>query len=176
MKILTFAASNSTKSINKALLQYAASLLKNHEVEMLDINDFSLPIYSADLEEAQGVPEAAFDFLSRIKQADALLIAYAEHNGNYTAAYKNLFDWASRADMAVYAEKPIVMLSTSPGKNGANTVLAMAKNTAHFFKGQVLASLAIPSFYETFDQTSMTINDEEWRAKLIEVLEAFDAS
>lgn len=174
MKIVTFAASNSSKSINKMLLHYASTLLDQHDVEVLDINDFSLPIYSADLEEEHGVPEAASRFLQHIEQADALLISYAEHNGNYTAAYKNLFDWASRKNMAVYNEKPIVMLSTSPGQQGANTVLTMAKNSAHFYKGTVIASLSIPSFYETFDQTEMVIKDKELKAKLVDALSAFD--
>lgn len=176
MKIVTFAASNSTKSINRALLKYAASFLDSHEIEILDINDFSLPIYSADIEEKHGVPEAASRFLKRIEAADALLISYAEHNGNYTAAYKNLFDWASREKRGVYDKKPIVMLATSPGKNGANSVLTMAKNSAHYYDGRVIASLSVPSFYETFDLAKMEIKDDEWKIKLATTLAAFDSS
>ena len=39
MKLLAFAASSSTKSINKQLATYAASLVQGAEVEILDIND-----------------------------------------------------------------------------------------------------------------------------------------
>ena len=56
MKILAFAASNSLNSINKALIDYAAILLDKHEVETLNINDYEMPIYSNDLEDAHGIP------------------------------------------------------------------------------------------------------------------------
>ena len=166
MKILAFAASNSRKSINKALIKHSAKLIENAQVEILDINDYQLPIYNIDLEEAHGIPEAANDFLSKIAEADALLISYAEHNGNYTVAYKNLFDWASRSNREVYQGKPIVMLSTSPGPSGANSVLSLARDSAHFFNGEVKASLAIPSFYEHFDLDKCELTNEDLLAKL----------
>ena len=111
-----------------------------------------MPIYSIDLEQSQGIPDAARRFLKQIEEADALLISYAEHNGNYAVAYKNIFDWASRENQKVYQGKSILMLSTSPGPGGAKSVLALAKESAHFFNGRVLSSLSIPSFYENFNQ------------------------
>ena len=166
MKILAFAASNSRKSINKDLINYAAALLGRHEVEILNINDYEMPIYSIDLEEAHGIPGAASRFLRKIADSDALVISYAEHNGNYTVAYKNLFDWASRQNPKVYQGKPIVMLSTSPGPSGAKSVLALASQSAHFFNGHVLASLPIPSFYENFDQDNCELRNSELVSKL----------
>ena len=161
MKTLAFAASNSIKSINKQLVAYAATLLNDHEVEILDINDYEMPIYSTDLEEANGIPAAASNFLEKLNGAEALIISYAEHNGNYTAAYKNLFDWASRANRDVYQGKSIVMLAASPGPGGAQSVLALAKQSAHFFNGHVAASMSIPSFFENFDQETQEITNPE---------------
>ena len=135
MKILAFAASNSRDSLNRALVHYAASLLEsgvvdNSALELLDINDYELPLYSADREKEQGIPDRAQQFYQKIGAADALLISYAEHNGHYPAAYKNLFDWASRIDSKVYQGKPAVFLSTSPGGGGARSVLAALKKLA----------------------------------------------
>ena len=166
MKILAFAASNSRKSINKDLITYAATLLENHEVEIIDINDYEMPIYSSDLEEAHGIPDAGSRFLKKIEDADALLISYAEHNGNYTVAYKNLFDWASRENQKVYQGKSIVMPSTSPGPGGAKSVLSLAAESAHFFNGEVQASLSIPSFYDNFDQEKCELNNTELVSEL----------
>ena len=118
MKVLAFAASSSSNSINKKLVTYAASLLSNAEVEILDINDYEMPLYSEDKEKELGQPEAAKRFFNKIGAADALLISFAEHNGSYTAAYKNLYDWTSRIDPKVYQGKPMVMLATSPGPGG----------------------------------------------------------
>lgn len=176
MKILAFAASNSSKSINKALVSYAATLLDNHQVEILDINDYEMPLYSADLEEANGIPKLASDFLNKIESADALLVSFAEHNGNYTAAYKNLFDWTSRLTKEVYQGKPMVMLSTSPGKGGAKSVLALAKDSAHFFKGNVVSSLSVPSFNDNFDTDAGELINPELIAELKAALAALESA
>jgi len=166
MKVLAFAASNSRNSINKALVTYAKTFLDKHNVEILDINDYDMPIYSSDLEEALGIPDAASKFLEKIAEADALLISFAEHNGNYTAAYKNLFDWASRKKQHVYQAKSIVMLSTSPGPGGASSVLRLASESAHYFNGNVLASLSVPNFYDNFDQEKGELSNLELTEQL----------
>ena len=151
MKLLGFAASNSTTSINKKLVTYAASLIDNAEVEILDLNNYELPLFSADKEKELGEASLAKDFLNKIKGCDALIISFAEHNTSYTAAYKNIFDWSSRIDQNVFQNKPIVMLSTSPGSRGGATVLTTAVNSAPYFAGDVKAHLSIPKFYDNFD-------------------------
>lgn len=119
MKVLAFAASSSRESINKKLVTYAASLLDGVEVEVLDLNDYEMPLFSVDKEKELGQPDLAKAFLAKIGESDAIIISFAEHNGSYSAAYKNLFDWCSRITVKVYQGKPMVMLSTSPGGRGA---------------------------------------------------------
>jgi len=170
MKLLAFAASSSKKSINKQLVKYAASLLEGAEVEVLDLNDYELPLFSVDREAELGHPELAQAFLSRIAASDALMISFAEHNGSYSAAYKNLFDWSSRIGPKVFQGKPMVLLSTSPGARGGASVLAAATTAAPFFAGHVKASLSIPSFYENFDVERGSLKNEELKAKLIEAV------
>lgn len=162
MKILAFAASNSTKSINQQLAKYAASLCHNADIELLDINELEMPIYSSDREEAMGgQPAQAHTFLQKIGAADALIVSFAEHNGSYTAAYKNLFDWTSRIDMKVFQNKPMLLLATSPGQGGASSVLNAATTSAPYFAGDVKATLSIPSFYDNFDiEQQKLINDD----------------
>ena len=82
-------------------------------------------------------------------------------DGNYVAAYKNIFDWASRVKQEVYQDKPIIMLSTSPGPGGAKSVLNLARESAKFFNGQVLSALSIPSFYENFDVMTNKLSNPE---------------
>ena len=95
--------------------------------------------------------------------------------GNYTVAYKNLFDWASRADREVYQGKPIVMLSTSPGPGGAKSVLALARESAHFFEGQVKAALSVPSFYENFDQDKGELTNPQLISELTAALATIES-
>ena len=120
MHILAFAASNSSQSINKQLVTHAAQVLTDEiapdtTVEIIDLNDFEMPIYSFDREAANGIPDLARQFRALIANADALMISFAEHNGSYSAAFKNIFDWASRLEGKVWSEKPIFLMATSPG-------------------------------------------------------------
>lgn len=170
MKILAFAASSSKTSINKQLAFFAAQLLKNADVELLDLNDFELPLYSIDRESELGQPALSTQFLNKIAQADALVVSFAEHNGSYTAAYKNLFDWCSRQTKNVWQGKPMVFLSTSPGQRGGLSVLKTAVESAPFFGGMVKASIAIPLFYENFDIESRKFKNQELLLQLMKVV------
>ena len=167
MKLLAFAASSSSASINKQLVAYAASLLPQFDLELLDIHDFELPLFSEDRERELGQPELAKQFLTKIGAADALLISFAEHNMSYTAAWKNLYDWCSRIDANVYQGKPLVLLSTSPGGRGGANVLEAALNSAPRFGADVKGSLSIPSFYENFDSERGELTNAELQAKLV---------
>jgi chromate reductase len=166
MKLLAFAASNSKKSINRQLVNYAISLLEDVDTEVLDINDYEMPLYSIDREQEFGIPDLAHRFYARIGEADALLISYAEHNSSYTAAFKSLFDWTSRINGKVYQGKPMIMLATSPGARGAASVLAAATTSAPRFGGELKASLSIANFYENFDVTSGKISNPDIQSEL----------
>ena len=177
MKILAFAATSSSKSINRQLVSYAASQLEGTDTELLDINDYELPLFSEDREDELGQPELAKAFLDKIASSDALIISFAEHNGSYTAAYKNLFDWASRIEPKVFQNKPMVLLATSPGPGGASSVLATATTSAPFFDGMVKASLSVPSFFENFDSEQGRITNDEINMLLLTAVKSlFDDS
>ncbi len=177
MKLLAFAASNSRHSINKQLVEHASDVLRTQiartaSIRLLDLNDFELPLYSIDREVSDGIPDAAANFLQAIRDADALLISFAEHNGSYTVAYKNLFDWMSRIDAKVYEGLPMVLLSTSPGARGGANVLKTAVESAPFFGGDVKAHLAIPRFPQAFDVDAGLLTDPALAASLRQALAA----
>ena len=154
MKIVAFAASNSSQSINRALASYTANLVPGAEVDLLDLNDFEMPIFSEDRERESGHPPAAGAFLARIAAADALVISYAEHNGSFSVAYKNVLDWASRISRKVFQQKPTLMLATSPGAGGGASVLALAERSAPSMGAELIASVSVPSFHDHFDLAS----------------------
>jgi len=170
MKILAFAASNSFTSINKQLVEHATSLIQKRnaeiEIEVLDLNDFEMPLYRPDREEQSGIPQEARAFYKKIGEADAVLIAFAEHNGSYTAAYKNIFDWTSRISMSVYQDKPMVLMATSPGKGGAANVLRTATDSAKYFGMDVRASVSVAEFYNHYDAEKNEITDDEINSQI----------
>ncbi|MFV9550947.1 NADPH-dependent FMN reductase [Algibacter sp. PT7-4] len=149
-KILAFAGSNSKTSINKQLAKYAASLVDNVEITILDLNDFELPVYGIDLEAEKGIPDNAHKFLEVIKKSDGIILSLAEHNGAYSVAFKNLFDWMSRIDGKLWSEKPMLLMATSPGARGGATVLEIAKGRFPFMGGNIIADFSFPSFDDNF--------------------------
>ena len=88
MKIIAFAGSPSKKSINKKLATYASSLFENAEVEVLDLNDYEMPLFSVDKEATIGQHALAKAFLDKITTADLLVVSLAENNGNYSCIRK----------------------------------------------------------------------------------------
>ncbi|MES9836931.1 MAG: NAD(P)H-dependent oxidoreductase [Candidatus Thiodiazotropha sp.] len=172
LKLVAFAASSSRKSINKRLATYATGLLDGAETEILDLNDYEMPLFSVDREEELGHPRLAKAFLAKIDASDALIISFAEHNGSYTAAYKNLFDWCSRISKKVYDKKPVVLLSASPGEKGGARVLSMASASMPFFGASVMATLSIPNFYQNFDVEKGVLTNQALNAKLIAAVDS----
>ncbi len=175
MKIIAFAASTSSKSINKQLIRYAANriesgLIPDAQVSVVELESFEMPIYSSDRQEAGGVPQQAQQFFDAIAAADAVVISFAEHNGHVTAAYKNTFDWASRIDRKVFGDKPGVLLATAPGPGGGANVLAASIASAPHFGLDVRASLSIPRFGDNFDTEAGVLTNPELDTKLTEAL------
>jgi len=172
MNILAFAATSSRKSINKQLVSYATSLIdpNEHDIEIIDLNDYEMPLYSEDREAELGHPEPARAFIDKIANSDAIVVSFAEHNGSYTVAYKNIFDWASRITMQVFQGKQMVMLATSPGPGGAGSVLKSAVESSVYFDGKVVGKLSVPSFYDNFDSSTVTLSDETLRTELGDIM------
>ena len=98
--------------------------------------------------------------------AEALLISYAEHNGNCTVADKKLFDWASLKNREVCQGKPIVMMATSAGAGGAKDALSLAMKSARLFAGSVMASLYAPEFCKHSDRCEGVLTNLDMVAQL----------
>lgn len=180
MKILAFAASSSRQSINKAFVTHAAERLRadclpDAQIELIDLNDYEMPIYSIDREREGGIPEAAHRFFAQIGAADALLISYAEHNGSYTAAFKNLFDWTSRIETKVFRGTPMTIFSVSPGRGGGANVLKAALASAPHFGAEAVSSLSIPRFAEAFDAAQGVLRDAALQDALGQALQQLAA-
>lgn len=155
-KIIAFAGSNSRTSINKQLATYAANLVDNAESEILDLNDFDLPLYGMDYETKNGIPEAAHHFLNHIKNADGIVLSLAEHNGAYATVFKNLFDWMSRIEGKTFFGKPMLLMATSPGGRGGQSVLAIAKDRFPYHDANIIDTFSLPFFGNNFDNGAIT--------------------
>ena len=169
MKIIAFGASYSTTSINKKLAAYAAQQFENHDVEVLDLNEYALPVFTVDLENEIGHPEIIQQFIQKLDSADLIIISMAEHNGSYTAAFKNLFDWTSRVKLNMFENKKLLLLSTSPGGRGAEGSLKTAAERFPRHGATILDQYSLPNFHQNFD-TAKGILQEEKNAQLKEII------
>ncbi|MEA5402845.1 NAD(P)H-dependent oxidoreductase [Arcicella sp. DC2W] len=161
MKILAFAGSNSTASINKKLVTHTSTFFENHSVEVLDLNDYEMPLFGVDKIPTIGIPQLALDFAKKIDESDLLLIALAENNGSYSVAFKNIYDWISIVpERKAFGDKPVFVLATSPGLRGGASVLELAKNTLPYYGAKVIETFLLPSFYENFDVENGIVNTE----------------
>ena len=174
-KIVAFGASSSSNSINKRLATYAAQQIQNSNVVILDLNNFEMPIYSEDSERLNGIPKEAYNFKEIIKEADGIIISFAEHNGAYTAAFKNIFDWISRIDEVVWYNKPMFLMATSDGSKGASSVLQIAYNRISGGNPNHIPYFSLPNFSDNFDQQA-GIKNKDLNKKFIDALSIFTDS
>ncbi|MDI1255919.1 MAG: NAD(P)H-dependent oxidoreductase [Flavobacterium sp.] len=173
MKIIAFAGSNSQNSINKKLATHVSHLFENAEVEILDLNDYSIPLFSVDFEKEIGQAEKAVAFLSKLASADLIVLSLAENNGNYSAAFKNLFDWCSRIQKDVFQNKPMLLMATSPGERGGKSVLEIAQSNLPRYGADVKFVYSLPAFYKNFDVENGQISNPEFSDAIKNIVENF---
>ena len=171
-KIIAFAGSNSKNSINKKLATYVANEVDGVTVDVLDLNDFELPLYGMDYENDHGIPENAKRFLDKIKGADGIVLSLAEHNGAYATVFKNIFDWMSRIDGKLWSNKPMLLMASSPGGRGGATVLEIAKGRFPFMGGNIVADFSFPSFNDNFSDGKIT--NQALNAELLNQVAIFE--
>ncbi|MEM7181261.1 MAG: NAD(P)H-dependent oxidoreductase [Spirochaetota bacterium] len=171
--ILAIGASSSSKSINRTFAKWIGEQLAAESLLVPDLNTYEMPIYSIDREEEIGFPEAAHRLKELIQQADGIIISFAEHNGAWTAAFKNLVDWLSRMERSIWLDKPVFLAATSPGKRGARSSLDLAHTLMPYQGAKVVASFSLPSWNENFQDG---IVDKDLRVSFETELDLFRRS
>lgn len=151
MKILAFGASNSKNSINKKLAEFIANQLVHSEKKIIDLNDYETVIFSPERKLLHGAPQLIKDFVEEIEIADFIIISFAEYNGSYTAAFKNIFDWATQIKNNLFEQKSVFLSATSTGSRGGQTVLEAALQRFPRHGAHIMGSFSLPFFYENFD-------------------------
>ena len=172
-KIIAFGASSSKSSINKQLATYTANQFQNVSVEILDLNDYEMPVFSVDKQAENGIHPLAQEFYVKIGSADLIVISFAEHNGNFSSAFKNILDWTSRINAKTFQEKPMLLLATSPGARGGSSVLDIATKRFPFQGGVVKGSFSLPSFNDNFD-TEKGITNEDLKNQLLVIVNSIE--
>lgn len=133
-KLLFFAGSAREASYNKRLARLGAEIAEANGIAatFADLGDYPMPLYDADLQALDGIPENARKFEALMKVHTGIFIACPEYNASITPLLKNTLDWVSRVKnegeepLAVYKTRVFALGSASPGGmgglRGVNTV------------------------------------------------------
>jgi len=152
-RILAFAGSARHESLNRKLLAVtvAATREAGGEVTLLDLNEFTMPLYHGDLEDEQGMPANATKLVGLITSHDALLIASPEYNSYFTPLLKNTIDWCTRADDNPFTGKVAAVVSASPGQyGGVRSATHLRALLLHLGCHLVPAQCNLPRAHEAF--------------------------
>ena len=125
-KILVFAGSIRSGSLNARLADAFTGELVNHECEITRITlaDYPLPIYDGDYEIQKGQPENAVKLARLFTAHQGIVIVGPEYNGSLTPLLKNTIDWISRIrgksgqDIVPYRGKITAIAAASDGAMG----------------------------------------------------------
>tara|TARA_R110002020_G_scaffold179365_4_gene372923 strand:- start:83104 stop:83763 length:660 start_codon:yes stop_codon:yes gene_type:complete len=173
-KILCFAGSNSRHSINTILVNYVANKIIDHEVKIISLLDYELPMYSLDLENERSFSADLQVLRNIIKDHDALIISVNEHNGSISAFFKNHLDWLSRLDRNFLEGKKVLLMSTSPGARGAKSALEFCKLVLPRFGAEIVESFSFPSFQDNFSIEENKITNDVLEMGLNDMLSTFE--
>lgn len=132
-KVLVFAGSTRSGSFSGKLAALAAKeiALLGAEVSLISLADYPLPIYNADLEKDEGIPENARRLAKLIQVHQGVFIATPEYNHSLPPLLKNAIDWSSRPKLTAelhHRGRVYAIGSTSDGMiGGARALIDLRK-------------------------------------------------
>ena len=167
-RILAFAGSLRSDSVNKKLVKVAANAAGEvgADVTFADLKDYPLPVFDQDVE-AEGTPQTVIDLKKLMIECDGFLIASPEHNSSVTAALKNAIDWASRPSegesmLAAFRGKTAAIMSASPGGTGGMRGLVHIRSILGNIGVIVLPhQVAVPGAFGVFDESGAMTDDRQ---------------
>ena len=163
-RLLAFAGSTRTHSLNQRLLDIAVTAAREAgaEVTAVRLRDFDLPLYDGDLE-ATAFPARADELRALFIEHDGFLIATPEYNGSVSGVLKNAIDWASRPRtgesliaLPAFRGKVAGIMSASESPFGGLRGLAHLRQILGTIQTVVATEqVAVPHADRAFDETGL---------------------
>ncbi|NOQ72916.1 MAG: NADPH-dependent FMN reductase [Crocinitomix sp.] len=163
-KIIAFSGSNSSVSINTQVLNYVATVAEG--VETIQLTDCDIPMYSMDMEQSTGIPADIITLQEKMVAADAVIMTTPEHNGLMPAFFKNILDWLSRTGVKYLENKPVIVMSVSPGGGGGKNAGDYVEKIIGYAGANVVGRFVVPSFNDNFDVNTRQIVNQELNDEL----------
>lgn len=169
-KLLFLSGSIRADSLNAKLADaaYEVARLNGIDATRLSLADYAMPIYDGDLEDREGVPDAAKRLNTQFLDHHGIFIAAPEYNAGITPLLKNTIDWLSRIDGAAGLKSSAYALAAaSPSPLGGIRGLIQLRQTLAVGIGvDVIGSqLLVPGGASAFGDNGMLA--EEGRAAFL---------
>jgi NAD(P)H-dependent FMN reductase len=165
-RILAFAGSSRRDSWNRKVLAIAAEGARaaGAEVTVVNLGDFPMPIYNADLHKEQGLPPAMLELRALMMAANGVLIASPEYNTSITPLLKNTIDWLSQeangeSGKAPFEGKVGGLMGASNGAFGTIRALPHVSHILANLGVLMLPVLAVPGVSKAFDESGNMTNE-----------------
>lgn len=182
-RIVAFAASLRRGSYNRKLIRVAAEHVRaaGGEVNLLDLNDYPLPIFNGDDEDAHGMPDNARKLVEIFKGANGFMISSPEYNAGMPGLLKNTLDWLSRPlpgdkPFAPFANRPAAIMAASPGRFGGVRMLPLLRQYLSHLQMIVIPQMhGLGNAKEAFDAEGKLVDERadkairEIAARLVEI-------
>jgi chromate reductase len=181
MRLLFFAGSVREGSYNKKLARLAQHIATANGIEgvFVDLRDYPMPLYDADLEAEHGPPREAAAFKALLGEYQGVFIACPEYNSSITPLLKNTLDWVTRVrgkgetGLEVYRSRVFAISGASPGYYGAMRSLLTVRQVLAVGIGAMVIpqQLALPRANNAFEEDG-SLKDEAQQKLLTGVVEA----
>jgi chromate reductase len=160
-KILVIPGSLRSGSHNVRLAALATKelALAEAEVTRISLADFPLPIYDADVSQAEGPPPNAVKLKRLVCAHRGVFIASPEYNASITPLIKNAIDWISTVreggepQLVAYQDRVFALGAASPGRSGGmQSLIALRQVLAVGCRALVIPEqITIPNAATAFD-------------------------
>ena len=147
-KILAFSGSMSSVSINHQLIEFMSGLIDKADVQVIRLTDFEAPLYSAEIESQEGIPDGVTKLKLEFDKADGFILSTPEFNSSIPGGLKNTMDWLSRTDGKIFQEKPVLLIAASPGGRGGSSVLNHLSSIIPFWGAKLVGPFSFPRFHQ----------------------------
>lgn len=168
LNILGINGCNEKNASSLHALRYCLHEAEKNKVEtdVFDLAKVEIPIFS--VEAMKNPPAAVISFISKIKEADALIWSTPLYHGSLTGILKNALDWLEilRTEIPPYLTHKVVgLICVAGGNQGIQGINSMNFIARALRAWTIPYSVAIADSYRVFDKDG-NLNDQDQIEKL----------
>jgi chromate reductase len=133
------------------------------------------PIYSVDVQDAQGIPPAVQKLVDAIRNADGVIFTTPEYNFSIPGGLKNAIDWVSRVPQQPFVGKPVAIQSATNGPLGGGRMQYDLRRCMIFLDAMTFGrpEIFIGNVSQRIDAATGEITDEGTKKFIGQQLAAF---